>query len=234
MSRGAHRGARSPVHHPSRRWTRRRARAAALAAGALSLLGTVEANALTVDFESLPPGSDVAAAVLPGVAISGALVLDEALVATLLGLPTEGTWNTTPGGDRGALNVLDPQVLLLFDLPVTSLSLRVLALPDEGGGPGRVALLGFAGDVLVASDLSDPGLVGDSGFPEDTLSVSGAAITRALLCPAAPGDVPACLEPGLPTTLWLDDVAFTPIPEPGALALVGTALAGLAAGRRTR
>jgi len=197
---------------------------AALATAWLSLGGAAQASTL-IDFESLASGTDAAAASLPGVAISGALVLDEASVEFLLGVPAAGTWNTTPGGSHGALDALATEIGLAFASPVTSLSVDVLALPNDQGGAGVVRLQAFDGNALVASDASDPGEVGDSGFPEGTLSVSAARITRAVLCS---DDAGSCLDPGVPSRFWIDDLSFEAVPEPESLALLSLGLAFLA------
>jgi hypothetical protein len=210
-----------------RRWT-------ALLLFALGLLAAPAGNAGVVDFEGPASGTDAADASFDGVSVSGGLVLDEATVSLLLGVPASGTWNTTAGGAQGVLNTLDPALSLDFALPVTSLSLSVLALPDALGDPVRLWLLAFEGDMLVASDASDPAAVGDSGFPEDELSVAGGSITRALVCAAAAGPDPACLDPGLPTTHWIDGLRFEPIPEPTALALLAGSLGLVAGWRRIR
>lgn len=192
------------------------------------------ASAATIDFESAAPGSDAALLGDPGATISGGLVLDEAFVTQLLGFPASGTWNTTPGGSKGAINTLATEIAIDFAIAVTSLSVDVLALPDEAGAPGAVLLLAFAGADLIGFDLSDPNAIGDSGLPEDTLSVAGLGITRALLCSPGTGGAVGCLAPGVPTTVWIDQLTFQPIPEPGTLLLTGLALAAFVASRRTR
>ena len=190
--------------------------------------------AATIDFETAAPGSDAALLGAPGATLAGALVLDEAFVTALLGFPASGTWNTTTGGSKGAINTLASEIAIDFAIAVTSLSVDVLALPDEAGAPGSVLLLAFAGADLIGFDLSDPAAIGDSGLPEDTLSVAGLGITRALLCAPGTGGAVSCLAPGVPTTVWIDQLDFQPIPEPGTLTLTGLALAAFVASRRTR
>ena len=198
----------------------------------LAFAGTT--SAATIDFEGAAPGSDAATLGAPGASLSGGLVLSEAFVTALLGYPAAGTWNTTLGGLNGAINTLAAEIAIEFADAVASLSVDVLALPDLAGAPGSVLLLAFAGADLVAFDLSDPSAIGDSGLPEDTLSVAGLGITRALLCAPSPNAPSSCLAPGLPTTLWIDQLQFEPIPEPGTLVLTGLALAAFTAARRTR
>jgi hypothetical protein len=205
--------------------------AAALAVG-LALGGG--ASAATIDFEAAAPGSDVAGLGAPGASLSGGLALDEAFATALLGFPATGTWNTTPGGSKGALNTLAAEIAIDFAIAVRSLSVDVLALPDLAGAPGSVLLLAFGGADLIGFDLSDPGAIGDSGLPEDTLSVAGLGITRALICAPGQSGLVSCLAPGVPTTVWIDQLRFEPIPEPGTLTLTGLALAAFAASRRTR
>jgi hypothetical protein len=204
---------------------------AALGAG-LAMAGS--AAAATIDFEAATPGSDAAALGAPGASISGGLVLSEAWVTTVLGFPAAGTWNTTPGGTNGATNTLAAEITIDFAVAVTSLSMDVLALPDLAGDPGRVLLLAFAGVDLVGFDLSDPDAIGDSGLPEDTLSIAGVGITRAIVCASSPIAPSSCVAPPVPTTLWIDQVRFEPIPEPGTFVLTGIALVAFTAARRTR
>ena len=207
-------------------------RSARIASIAILLVGISSASvAATIDFEGAAAGSDVATLSSPGASLAGGLVLSETFVTLLLGYPAAGTWNTTPGGENGALNTLGAEIAIDFDLAVTSLAVDVLSLPDATGAPGSVLLLAFAGANLVAFDVS---ATGDSGLPEDTLAVVGAGITRALLCTPSPNQPASCLASGLPTTLWIDQVRFEPVPEPSTLVLAGIALAVFAAGRRTQ
>jgi hypothetical protein len=201
---------------------------------ALGAMHAIPSLAATIDFEAAAPGSDAALLGSPGATLHGGLVLSEALVSALLGYPAAGTWNTTPGGANGALNTLGSEITIDFDLAVATLSVDVLSLPDAAGNPGRVLLLAFAGANLVAFDISDPLALGDSGQPEDVLAVAGAGITRAVLCAPSASDPMACLAPGIPTTLWIDQVQFEAVPEPSTLLLTGLALAAFAAGRRDR
>lgn len=207
------------------------ARLGVIALGAIIAMPSIAA---TIDFEAAAPGSDTALLGSPGATIHGGLVLSEAFVTALLGYPAAGTWNTTPGGANGALNTLGSEITIDFDLAVAALSVDVLSLPDAAGDPGRVLLLAFAGANLVAFDISDPLAVGDSGQPEDVLTVAGAGITRAVLCAPSSNDPMACLTPGIPTTLWIDQLRFEPVPEPSTLLLTGLTLAAFAAGRRNR
>jgi hypothetical protein len=217
-------------------WERRRALSGGSAVILLSLgalLAGSPARAATVDFESALPGSDVAALGAPGVDVAGGLVFDEALVIATLGYPAAGTWNTTPGGAQGVLNSLDGVITLTFAVPVTSLSVDILALPDAAGDPGSVLLLGTDGGFGVEAS-SDPASIGDSGLPEATLAITGAAISFAILCPHDLANPGHCLDPSEPTTFWIDQLRFEPIPEPATAVLLAVMLGGLAAHRRTR
>lgn len=189
------------------------------------------ADATSIDFEAAASGSDAAAIGGQGLQIGGALVLSESFIELLLGYPATGTWNTTPGGQNGALNTLSATITLDFDVAIESFEVDVLALPDADGNPGRVRADAWAGALFVGSVFSDPAAIGDSGLPETTLGFVGGGITRIQIGPD-PGDCLAC--PAVPTSVWIDQVRFEPVPEPATAALLGLTLAALAASRRAR
>lgn len=210
-------------------------RATTLVPIAAALAFASSGQAALVDFEAGTPGSDTASLAAPGVSIEGGLVLSETLAQFLTGIPAVGTWNTTPGGSQGAMNTLDAVITLSFATPVTSLSVDVLALPGAAGDPVSILLLGTDLGFGVADSL-DPasGSPGDSGLPEATLSIGGAAISFAILCAQDPGAPGTCLAGGEPSTFWIDQLAFTPVPEAGTAILVGMMLGGLAVRGRAR
>jgi hypothetical protein len=223
----------------SRRATRLPSLAAAplgaLAAALLGALAATQVAAVTIDFEGLPSASDVAAAALPGVDVSTALVLSESDVELLLGFAATGTWNTTPGGSQGLLNTLAPSVSFSFSVPVLSFSVNVLGLPGLAGTPQAVLLEAYEGATRTATVVSNISRFGDSGFHEDTLAVVGAGITQVVLTPVSAVACPQilCFDTGPTTSFFVDDVSFAPVPEPGTGLLVLAGLAGLAL-RRSR
>ncbi len=197
-------------------------------AAALCLLAAGPARALTLDFDALPDLSDAAAASLPGVALSPAQVLSEGSVALLLGYEPAGTWASSP--DQGILNSLGPVITFSFTAPVASFAIDVLGLPSDGVTL-PIALLAYAGDALVASAVSDPLVIGDSGLHEQRLALAGGAFTSIRLGALVGCGAGACLA-DLSSTVFADSATFAPVPEPGTLALVGLGLAALAGGTR--
>lgn len=201
----------------SARWS------AVLLLSALPLLASLPARATDVGFDDLPSLSDVASASLAGVSVSTALVASEVDVEGLTTIPATGTFATS--GVNGLLNTYAPSITFTFAVPVTSFSIDILSIENDGVTL-PVLLQGFDGANPVESATSDPALIGDSGYHEQRLSIAGLFTSVSL-----------SVESSATTTFWLDSAAFTPVPEPGSLALAGAGLAllsGFARGRGRR
>jgi hypothetical protein len=126
--------------------------------------------------------------------------------------------------------VLSPALTLTFVTPVVSFGFQSLSLPDGAGDP--VTLLVLVEGVFAAA--LEPGSTGDSGFPEHDFTFSaapGLPIASLVLCVRGASDS-ECADPGLPTTFWIDDLQFEPVPEPAAVTLLALGLAGCAAAAR--
>jgi len=212
-------------------WLPRRARrfprrlAAALAGVALLAHA---APALQIGFDDLAPGSDVAAADLGPVHVGPALVLDEAALG-LLGFAAAGTWATS--GDTGIFNTLAAVVTFDFAAPVRAVAIDVLALADGAGAPFPVVLRAFRGGLPVAEVVSDPGVLGDSGFPEATLALDDAEGFQSLALFTAVACGEACWAAGPTSSFFADTLRFQTVPEAGAGALLLAAGATLGAVR---
>lgn len=168
-------------------------------------LGAAPATAASIDFDDLADLSDVAAATLPGVTLSSALVASQASAADLTGFDTSG-WATS--GTQGLLNVYGGgSITIEFQTAVTAFRLDVFCIPDGLGGFAAVL-----GKVYDGADLLET--IESAGGNLVIFELAAERITRVELIA------------GEPTSFFADTLTFTPVPEPGTAAL---ALAGLSA-----
>lgn len=192
----------------------------------LAWLAAAPAHALTtVDFDSLTSLTDVATTPLAGVFVSSALVVSEADAALLTGFDTTD-WATS--GTNGLLNIYGSGTIAIDFLgSATTFGIRLLSLPGDQLLPGTVTLSLFDGASLLSSiDLTADGSDLPGGFRRVTYDVAllSGTFTHAVISP----------DSGDPTTFFIDDLTFTPVPEPGAALLIGAGLGVLAVTRRTR
>jgi hypothetical protein len=182
-------------------------------------------------FDDLLSLSATSAASFPIVDVVDATVFSEADAAIALGFDTT-RWATT--GSQGVLNNLVPVVGFSFEAEVTRFRVDVLALPGPTGEPIPVVVQGFRGGLLVDSVLSDVTAVIADGTHSDQLTIldlAGYDEVRLFAASGACGGLDCVVdEDGL---FFADSVEFV-VPEPGAAALLATALLGPVAGRRCR
>ncbi len=176
-----------------------------------------------IDFDTLPSLTDLATVALPGVVASSGLVVSEADAALLTGFDTSGFASS---GANGVLNLYGGGVLdFLFSTPVTTFGAHLLALPGDALQPESITLTFFEGStILAAFDVTASGTDLPGGFRRVDFEIGllSGSMTRATLSP----------DSGLPASIFLDDLRFTPVPEPGTALLFGLGLAGLLAARR--
>ena len=176
------------------------------------------AGAVTIDFDSLPSGTSPLGS-LPGISVSGdGLVLDETTLVAVTGIPFPAGSVATSGANV-LTNALGAVLTISFATPVTSVSVETVGAL-AGSTFGTITMEAFNGALSLGSATSNPAAIGDSGAPEATLSL------------APPGSMTSVVfsaDLSGPATFALDDLVFTPVPEPGTALLVvaGAAVLGL-------
>jgi hypothetical protein len=121
-----------------------------------------------------------------------------------------------------------------FDVPILAFALEVLGLPQQDESPTPVLLKAWRGDVLVGLDISDVGQTGPDGFHRDRLGAAGEGITHVEVLPTRMRlcDGSMCFDTLEAASVWIDDVRFEPVPEPGTALLLAAGTLALAAARR--
>jgi hypothetical protein len=179
---------------------------------------------ILITFEGLTPFFS------PGAAITGIVVspeggiLDEPGVAAVTGLSfTPGTVATSGTNLLG--NVYGSSLTITFADPVTDFSVQTVGSLASGNF-GTITVTAYDGASPIGSASSDPLVIGDSGAPEALL---GLTYTPGITSIVFSSDI------GGASSFVIDDLLFTPIPEPGTwtLTLAGI-LALVVAGRRAR
>jgi hypothetical protein len=166
----------------------------------------------------------------PGSAVAGIVVspeggiLDEASLALITGIDFPPSTVATSGTDVPG-NVYSSNLTITLATPATEFSVQTIGSLISGS-PGTITVTAYDGALPVGSDSSDPLLIGDSGSLEDLLAVSHAAGFPSIVFSP---------EVGGASSFPLDDLSFTPLPEPGSWTLIVPGLfALLAMGRRGR
>ncbi len=198
-----------------------------LLALALCLGLTAPALALTVDFDGLTSGTDVAGPIAPGVRASSALVVDETTLG-LLGFAATGTWATS--GDTGLFNTLAPSIVFTLDTATSEIVVDVLTLADAAGLPFVAVLRGVLGSGASVEVASDPNAIGDSGFAEASLRLSDASGFKSFEIFTRRTD--GSMTTGPTSSVFADSLRLTLVPEPQLLVLLSGALVAVGRARR--
>lgn len=216
------------------RSTRRRIRTLHFA---LALLGTAllaaPGMALVIDFEAAPNGTDAASFDWGGVAVSSALVLDEATIEALTLHSAVGTWATS--GSQGLFNSLAPALSFTSAVPFTAFSLSFLSLPRPDQGYYRLLAQLWSNGQQVGEILSDGQTTGDSGLHEGVFSASGFQADRLVILAVEQTScaLGLCAQPlGLRDSFFVDDLQFQTIPEPATALILLLGATGLVARAR--
>jgi hypothetical protein len=124
-------------------------------------------------------------------------------------------------GTRGLASEADRGIFMDFDVPVTSLSLWFGNDSFLDTAPGDTAILRvFFDDVFVGETVV---LLNRDGIINQQISFSGALFNRATFTFSVTDVVKT-----------VDNIEFTPVPEPTTVALLGIGIAGVAARIRRR
>lgn len=169
---------------------------------------SASASAVTIDFDSLAPGTTVTT--IEGVTFSSNIGCCDLIVST--GLETTSGANYLGIDDGGTESFLGgDEITFDFDQAVLSLTLSVVAvfgLPDA------------------TFTLSGGGMSDISGAPDLTLLSGDEVYILTIANPA--GFTTATLSAALGLAAFnIDDIVFTPVPLPGALFLFLTGLCGV-------
>jgi len=148
-------------------------------------------------------------------------ILNEAAVTAVTGLGfPPGTVATSGTNVLG--NVYGSNLTITFTTPATDFSVQTVgSLASQTFG--TITVTAYDGASLVGSDSSDPLAIGDSGAPEAVLGLAYAPGISSIVFSSDIGGASSFL---------LDDLLFTPIPEPGTWTLTLAGLLALLVARR--
>ncbi len=199
-------------------------RAAVLACSILLAAQTAAAlpAPILITFEGLSPFASPGASITGIVVSAAGGILDEPAVTAVTGLafPT-GTVATSGINVLG--NVYGSDLTVTFTTPAADFSVQTIgSLASQS--LGTITVTAYAGASPVGSDSSDPLLNGDSGAPEDSLALTYSSGITSIVFSSDIGGASSFL---------LDDLLFTPVPEPGTWTLTLAGLLALVVARRS-